>query len=121
MNYKEKIDFINSLGWIETGFWANRTFYGIPYGSDEFGGLLEHNGDWFISNGNDTYCIENPSNEKIAEYTVLIKRLAEIMTNPDKHNVSELMDAKAALKDFFKRSKEEAKEKFETTIRDLFK
>ena len=119
MDWKEKLDFIKSLGWVETGFWANRTFYGFPCVPD--GQMVEHNGDWFISNGVDTYCIENPSNEMIAEYTGLLKRYAEVMAEPERHTVRELMDTKAALKDFFKRSEEEAEMNTQAALRNIFK
>lgn len=123
MDWKEKLDFIKSLGWVETGFWANRAFYGYPFGSagKTFGQLVEHNNDWSISKGDDTYCIENPSNEMIAEYTGLVKRYAEVVTEPERHTVRELMDTKAALKDFFKRSEEEAEMNTQAALRNIFK
>ena len=37
MNYREKLDFIKNLGWVETGEWTNRTFYGFPCGRKTFG------------------------------------------------------------------------------------
>ena len=101
MNYREKLDFIKNLGWVETGEWANRTFYGFPCGRKTFGQLVEHNGDWSISKGDDFYYIESPTDEEIEKYTELVKNYIGVVTGAETHTVKELMDATKALKDFY--------------------
>ncbi len=103
MDWKEKLDFIKNLGWVETGEWANRTFYGYQYGSagKTFGQLVEHNNDWSISKGDDLYYIEDPTDEEIAKYTELVKNYIGVVTEPETHTVKELMDATKSLSDFY--------------------
>ena len=104
MNYKEKLDFIKSLGWIETGEWANRTFYGLPCGKKTFGQIVEHNGDWYISNGkDDIYFIESPTNKDIEEYTKLVKQFIAVVTDEDIHTLKELNDAAKSLRSFYEK------------------
>jgi hypothetical protein len=101
MGWKEKLDFIKNLGWVETGEWANRTFYGFPCGKKTFGQLVENNNDWSISKGDDSYYIENPTDEEIEKYTELVKNYIGVVTGAETHTVKELMDAVKALKEFY--------------------
>ena len=110
MNYKEKLDFIKNLGWIETGEWANRTFYGFPCGRKTFGQLVEHNGNWSISKGDDFYYIESPTDEEIEKYTELVKNYIVVITDSETHTVKELMDATKALRDFYNEYDQENEE-----------
>jgi hypothetical protein len=101
MDWKEKLDFIKNLGWVEAGEWANRTFYVFPCGKKTFGQLVEHNGDWSISKGNDLYYVEDPTDDEIVEYTELVKNYVDVVTGPETHTVKELMNATEALRNFY--------------------
>ena len=78
MNYAEMCEFVKSLGWKYAGMWANRDFYTL--GKYQ---LVEHNGCWFISKGEDMYFIEGVDENIIAEFTAIVTRIMSNLENPD--------------------------------------
>lgn len=62
------------------------------YDGELLGQLVEHNGNWYISKGNDMYYIGDLSVEVIKEYTnilkALIKTIKENVTRRNKYLVS---------------------------------
>lgn len=92
MTYEEKLEYIINLGWVNTGDWNERSFYSLMYDGELMGQLVEHNGTWYISKGNDMYYMGDLSVEVIKEYTnilkALIKTIKENITPRNKYLIS---------------------------------
>ena len=109
MDYKERKEFVENLGWIADGFvdtWCNRTSYTIvvPKCTTIWFHLVEHNGSFSIANPyqDDDYFCEDPTDDEIVEFTNLVKRYYEIENNPDDHTLGEFITAIKGIKAFYK-------------------
>ena len=100
--------FVESLGWEYACLWNNRDFY-------QFHGLqiMEHNGSWSITRGEDNYFIEDVGEEMLTEYTNLVKKFCEIYDDPENHTLAEYNKAVKAIKDFYDKYGYNEEEDFE--------
>lgn len=97
MNYAEMCELVKSLGWKHTGTWANRELYSIG----KYFQLVEHNGCWFISKGEDFYYVEDADENMIREFTDIVKRIMKNLKNPDDYTFGDWHDNLAQLKEFY--------------------
>lgn len=100
LDYEKTKQLLLDLGWIVSGWWDNRTTYTL-------GGyqIVEHNCDWFISKSNEwsssLYEIWVRDEEIIREFTSLIKKVMENMSNRDKCTLAEYWENKKNIQEFY--------------------
>ena len=100
LDYGKTRQLLLDLGWIDSGWFNNRTIYTL-------GGyqIVEHNCDWFISKSNEwsssLYKIWVKDEEIIREFTDLIKKVMENMSNPDKCTLAEYWENKKNIQEFY--------------------
>ena len=100
LDYGKTRQLLLDLGWIVSGWFSNRTIYTL-------GGyqIVEHNCDWFISKSDNwsssLYKIWVKDEEIIREFTDLIKKVMENMSNPDKCTLAEYWENKKNIQEFY--------------------
>lgn len=100
LDYGKTRQLLLDLGWIDSGWFSNRTIYTL-------GGyqIVEHNCDWFISKSDNwsssLYKIWVRDEEIIREFTDLIKKVMENMSNPDKCTLAEYWENTKNIQEFY--------------------
>ena len=92
-------ELVESLGWKHTGTWCNREFYSIG----KYFQLVEHNGCWFISKGEDAYYIEGADENMVREFTAIATLITGNLKNPDDPTFGDWHENLDKLREFYKK------------------
>ena len=89
-------ELVDSLGWMHFQSWNNREIYNL---GDYY--ILEHNGSWYISNGEDMYFYEILDDKVFENFSNLVKTKLNIQLNSNKYTLKQYDTIVSQLDEFF--------------------